>query len=296
MTKKTDNKRQYTFSGIEQRMKEVRAHMSKSKLSKVSKDTLLDACKKQYKNQLIGLSRFEHTYISEDKAEILKIFLKETLQQAEDKTVYVFEGEDKLFFEVAKSLDIAVKVLQFDEDTSMVKDGIFYISNPSTIHGNIILNEKILEIGDAGHRIIMDASFIGLVLPFRIYIDHPNVLGMIMDVGTSFGIQDNPLQIVFTKNACNELERLSKDIQSATLFTYEYLFEVYENIDMYKLYGHMQSVGLSNFEKQYGVKLHRSHVFYYGYVCEKDLTSVQCKKHGKSKRGKYYLIDLREYM
>ncbi len=130
---------------------------------------------KHMKDQIPDLEKFPFQYTSAGASESIFHILADIAAYRKDIPLYVLEGEYEGYAGYGENLNLAFKVVSSEQDFSQLPKGIFFISNPSAIDGNSWSEAFINTIGDAGHEIIYDLTYVGLTEPRQFAVSHPAI-------------------------------------------------------------------------------------------------------------------------
>lgn len=163
---------------------------------------------------VIGLEQFEHAYFTNGSSEGIFHWLAQyatdvtegILSEGESLPLYQFEGEYQGYSEFAKSLGLSIENVKRRDNLSIGKrPGIFIISNPSAIDGNICtrLVDRVIA---AGHKVVLDLAYVGMTLkPMNLNVNNPDVLAVFGSMSKPFGLYYFRIGFAFTNRPIDSL-------------------------------------------------------------------------------------------
>lgn len=156
-------------------------------------------------NQLPDLSNFSYQYVTTGSEGIFHT-LSEILAFKKDTPLYVFAGEYEGYTGYGNNLGLEFNVVNYSDDFSKLTPGIFFISNPSAKDGNLLPNNLLEKIGQCGHEIILDVTYVGLTQPIQIFADKPYISKVIVSLSKPFGLYYYRIGFMFSRQPMPTLE------------------------------------------------------------------------------------------
>jgi len=141
-----------------------------------------------YSRTVSGLGAFSHNYPTSGSSEGIREVLKEVQKKGADH-INVFTGEYEGYAAYAKAYGMGVS--EFDPETlrpEKVRPGTWFVSNPSAIDGNIIPNEFVTALCDAGHSVVLDLAYVGATRSHEFNVNHENVPAVVMSFSKPYGV------------------------------------------------------------------------------------------------------------
>lgn len=126
----------------------------------------IDAYCKHYFRQLPKLSEFPYIYPLSWSSEGIFHILSHIVAFEKEKPLYIFSWEYEWYAAYWGNLWLHFTNISYGSTYSELQPWIFFISNPNSRDGNIIPNEEILAIAEAGHEIILDVAYVGTTKPY----------------------------------------------------------------------------------------------------------------------------------
>lgn len=146
---------------------------------------------------LIGIKDFKHRYPTAGSEEGIREFMTYGANRGLHK-IAVLKGEYEGYKEVAKTrmagglagrwtLNIATEEFE-PRDALKVKGRWFFISNPSARDGNIIPNEYINKLCDAGNYVFYDLAYLDSTKYHEFDLSHPNIKTVVVSASKAYGL------------------------------------------------------------------------------------------------------------
>lgn len=167
---------------------------------------VIEAYLDHFRNQLPDLPVFPHRYVTSGASEAIFHLLAKIAASPQKEPLYVLEGEYEGYTGYGRNLGLTFSTVPETDSLPSLPPGIVFLSNPSARDGNIIENEEIKALCEAGHRIIYDITYVGLTDPYRFDLTHPNIIAVIASLSKPFGIYYHRLGFTFTRFEMKTLE------------------------------------------------------------------------------------------
>jgi hypothetical protein len=216
---------------------------------------------------VIALETFENRYYTNGSSEGIfhwlsqhRTFLGASVD--EDPPLYQFEGEYQGYQEFAHTL--RMKIIDVEASTrpgslSGMKKGIFIISCPSAIDGNIN-SDLVSAVLDAGHKVVLDLAYMGMTdKPLNLDLRHSNILAVFGSLSKPFGLYYYRIGFTYTRHPLPSLygnrwfkNALSLIIAEAVLNRLDHpaLIERYKGLQSRAVLDANISFGLTGYEKK----------------------------------------------
>jgi hypothetical protein len=214
-----------------------------------------------------GLKDFGYRYPTSGSSQGIFHLLADLKQKGLDK-IYMLKGEYEGYREYGNTLGI--KTVEIDSlnysSIKRYKPGVWFISNPSARDGNIIPNEYVMNLCEAGHKVILDLAYVGMTKDYKFNLDHENIVGTVMSLSKPYGLFRFRTGITFTKEPVDSLyaNKWFKDVGRLLLG-----LKVVEDIGVHKLhdkYVGFQSHIIRSLNDGLGLDIKQSDVFLLGYT------------------------------
>lgn len=182
---------------------------------------------RQHLNVLLpGLDSFTNAYPTPGSSQAMFTLMAEWKAKGELTSLAVLEGEYEGYAAYAESLNIPVTVYHDLAVTTPKTGEMWFISNPSAIDGNLINPAKWTAFVAAGHQIVYDAAYIGLITEGTVEVSAPNIRAVLVSPSKVFGVfRYRHTGLCFTRQAVSALygTKWFKDIPALidTLLLYE---------------------------------------------------------------------------
>lgn len=169
-------------------------------------ESLIELYTTVHSTDLPGLATFNNRYVTSGGSEGIFHTLAHIAASRLATPLYTYEGEYEGFGAYATNLGRLVTKLPFDIDPTRLTRGIVYLSNPSARFGNWLPDEIINAWGDAGHEIILDATYVGLTKPRVMPVSHPGISTIITSFSKPYGIYYHRIGLTFSRRPVATLE------------------------------------------------------------------------------------------
>ncbi len=158
----------------------------------------------QSKFAVPALDNFSNQYPTHGASEaIWKIMT--LLKKRRVKNIYVINGEYEGFRVAAEWNDIVVQDVSLDVDPQMLEPSWWFISNPSSRDGNILPNDFVNRICEAGHKVFYDLSFVGTTNPHMFDVSHQNIEVVAFSFSKPYGIFSARVGFAFSREPIESL-------------------------------------------------------------------------------------------
>lgn len=161
---------------------------------------------KHFRAQLPDLKNFPYQYVNGGASEGIFHILAQIAATNNKKPLYVLEGEYEGYSGYGANLGLHFEIVKETGDFKNVEPGIIFISNPSARDGNIIPNEEINAACEAGHKIIYDATYVGLTNLYKFDLKNENIIAVLTSLSKPFGLYYHRIGFTFTRNEMRTLE------------------------------------------------------------------------------------------
>jgi histidinol-phosphate/aromatic aminotransferase/cobyric acid decarboxylase-like protein len=209
-----------------------------------------------YSETVPELNKFSFIYPTSGSSEGIREYLS-LLAFKGIKEIYVLDGEYEGFRETAKTRGIATKEMTID-DLLKAEPGQVLISNPSARDGNIIPNETITQICDAGHKVFYDLAYLGSTPQNEFDLSHPNIVAGCVSLSKPLGLFRYRIGFTFGVEEIPSLyaNKWFKSIPGLLLA--EKVFDTLDVQQLYNKYNSWQSEIIDEVEHEFGLRLEPS--------------------------------------
>lgn len=251
-----------------------------------------------YQNASVpDLRNFSSRYPTAGSEEGIREFLT-WLQSKKVKRIYVLEGEYEGYKAVATTRCIKTIEVSPETNPATLKRGYWFLSNPSARNGNIIPDEFIERICDAGHKVFYDLTYVGLTNPHRFDLGHPNIIAVVASFSKPFGLFSYRIGFALTKE---EIPSLYGNIwfkSIPSLLIAEKVMAEIGPTDITKKYKPIQKQIIGQINETFNLGMKVSDALLLGHLTREDaehLNRNQLKIIEPFKRGKAYRFCLTPY-
>jgi histidinol-phosphate/aromatic aminotransferase/cobyric acid decarboxylase-like protein len=244
-----------------------------------------------------ALANFRYRYFTNGSSEAIFHILALHRITKPDEKVYVLGGEYEGYREYAKCIDLRINEADIQSLDNLEK-GLWLISNPSSRDGNIIPNETIMRICEAGHKVILDCSYVGLTRPHVFEANHPNIVAVLCSMSKPFGLFYYRIGFAFSRFKIESLEsnKWFKNVLSIIIAN-NILSEI-EPGYFYKKYIDMQKNIVDELNAEFRLNMAPSDSILLGYIDKESAAKLPTEilsRIGYLKRGDYYRFCLTPY-
>ena len=151
-----------------------------------------------YKEDAPKLNDFKFKYPTMGSEEGIREIMT-VLQGKGINQIYVLKGEYEGYKAVGETRKIETIEIDENLDPNKLKPGYFFISNPSARDGNIINNEFINNICDAGHKVFYDLAYLGSTKKHEFDLSHENIFSAVISFSKPYGMFYDRMGFTFSK-------------------------------------------------------------------------------------------------
>lgn len=158
---------------------------------------IIDRLVAHHKADVPSLSKFKYRYPTSGSEEGIREYMTQ-LQSRGVKQIYMFKGDYEGYREVAKTRDIETTEVTIGSDYSQLEPGYWFLSSPSARDGNILPEEEIQKICNAGHKIFYDLAYLGATDFHKFDLSHPNIIAGVVSFSKPYGLFYYRIGFTFT--------------------------------------------------------------------------------------------------
>ncbi len=140
-----------------------------------------------YRPAVPALASFPHRYPTSGSEEGIREVMS-LLREEGVGFIYVFRGDYEGYRVVAAQRGILTVEVERGTDPRSLAPGVWFLSNPSAIDGNLLPEEEVLAIAEAGHRLFYDLAYLGSTAPHRYDLSHPSVFAVALSFSKTYGL------------------------------------------------------------------------------------------------------------
>lgn len=230
---------------------------------------IIDRIVEIYSGVVPTLSSFKYRYFTSGSNEGIRSVIAEFASNITyfRRRVHVLTGEYEGYSQYAQmyGIDVVEEGSWGTVNTNYKYDGVWIISNPSAVDGNIIPNKFIRELCDSGNKVILDLSYVGSTMKYIYDVSHPNISHVFLSWSKPYGLFRYRIGFTFSREETKTLygNRWFKDIER--LFQALVIAERIGPEYVWKKYHPLQSKIISDINKEYTSRIVPSDVFLLGY-------------------------------
>lgn len=188
--------------------------------------------------------------------------------------IYILDGEYEGYQEYGKTLGIETEVVQPETNPRSLQPGFWFISNPSARDGNIIPNEFIKSICEAGHRLALDLTYVGTTKPYTFDVEHENIETVFLSFSKPYGLFRSRIGFTFDRQEIPSLyaNKWFKNISNLLI-----ALNVAQKIgpeSLHQKYGPVQLAILDQINKDFALGIRPSDVYLLGYLPQEAADSL----------------------
>jgi hypothetical protein len=185
-------------------------------------EPMIDAVVRGLRKDVPALAEYPYRYPTSGSSEGLFKYLTELRVRQGIERIYTLEGEYEGYAEYGKVLGIQTVAVNPDmADPSELERGIWFISNPSARDGNIIPNEKITALCEAGHQVVLDLAYVGSTREHAFDVSHPNIPVVFFSFSKPYGVFWERIGMTFSREERPSLfaNKWFKDVRGLVIAT-----------------------------------------------------------------------------
>ncbi len=247
-----------------------------------------------YKTTIPSLKDFPYVYFTSGSSEGIFHVLAE-LKAKGLKSITSFKSEYEGYKEYSKTLGIRTEEIR-REKISKLEKGIWFISNPSAIDGNIIEDKNIIDLANQGNEIHLDLAYVGSTQDHVYDVSHENIKTVFLSLSKPYGVFRFRMGFTFSREPIDSLygNKWFKDI-GRTLTAAKIVEEIVPS-KLHRLYNEKQKQIVEKINDDYGIGLEVSDALLLGNI----LNSQELDRSQKTllrpyKRGDGYRLCLTPY-
>lgn len=231
---------------------------------------------KSYSTVVPALSGFDYSYPTSGSSEGL-FHLLANLKTKGVEAINVLEGEYEGYEAQARNLGMKTRIVSIN-NIKKQEPAYWFISNPSARDGNIILNNMINELCDAGNKVILDLAYVGSTTLHEFDVSHENIIAAVMSFSKPYGVFRSRIGgFTFARNEIPSLygNKWFKDV--TRLFQALKIAEEIGPETLHKKYEQTQKRIISGINKEFGLNMKQSDALLLGYMNQSDAIKLDEK-------------------
>lgn len=240
------------------------------------------------KDVMPGLVSFPYRYTSAGASESIFHILSNIKAFESHVPLYILDGEYEGYAGYGENIGLKFTSVPLESSFENLDKGIFFISNPSARNGNILPNDLIEKIGNAGHEIIFDATYVGLTDPKEFLVDHPSIRSVIVSLSKPFGLYYYRIGFCFSRKELLTLyvNKWFKNILSH-LIADEILVK-YRSSELVSLYRLYQARAVERLREMYNLPIKPSDVLILAHIHSSEVPEEKKSEIEEFRRGEWY--------
>lgn len=240
------------------------------------------------KDVMPGLVSFPYRYTSAGASESIFHIVSNIKAFESHLPLYVLDGEYEGYAGYGENIGLKFTSVSLESSFEDLDKGIFFISNPSARNGNILPNELIEKIGNAGHEIVLDATYAGLTDPRELLVDHPSIRSVIISLSKPFGLYYYRIGFCFSRKELLTLyvNKWFKNILSHRIA--EEVLVQYRAGELAGKYRSYQKRATDILKEKYNLPIQPSDVLLLAHIHDDVVPSTQKVELAEFKRGDWY--------
>lgn len=250
-----------------------------------------------YSDYASGLKNFRFRYPTMGSEEGIREIMTK-LQYNGIKEIYMLKGDYEGYKAVAETRKI--KTIEVDENINpkKLRRGYWFMSNPSAKDGNIIPNNLIKEICEAGHKLFYDLAYLGSTKRHNFDLSHENIFASVVSFSKPFGLFYDRIGFTFSRDPIGSLygNKWFKNILNLKIA--ENIVTELKPNTLYNRYRPFQQEIISDINKDFGLNVKASDALLLGYMRKRDVINLNLKQRNlikEFKRGESYRFCLTKY-
>lgn len=244
-----------------------------------------------------ALANFKYQYPTAGSEEGIREVLTVLQGQGVDK-IYVLAGEYEGYREAGKTRKIEAVEVKPDQDPTELEPGYWFISNPSARDGNIICNDFIRAVCDAGHQVFYDLAYLGTTAPHFFDLSHPNIFAAVVSFSKPFGLFYDRIGFTFSRKPIDALYGNKWFKSALALMIAQAIMENIKPSELVKKYQPVQREIIAEINQELDLGMRPSQALLLGHLTAQDaekLSFDQKRMIAKFQRGPGYRFCLTPY-
>lgn len=140
-----------------------------------------------HRQSVPALADFSHRYPTAGSEEGIREVLT-LLREQGVQSIYAYRGDYEGYRAVAEQRGIQTVDVDRGTDPARLPPGVWFLSNPSAIDGNIVPDAIVHSILEAGHRVFYDLAYLGATPPHRYDLSHPGIFAAVISFSKTYGL------------------------------------------------------------------------------------------------------------
>lgn len=162
-------------------------------------EVVADRLRAAFRNEIEGLDGFPWFYPTAGSSEGLFHLLAKARTDGV-RWIYVLEGDYEGYGIQAHNLGLGVHVVREEELDAPRPPGLWFMANPSARDGNWLGDGVLRSILAAGHRVVLDLSYLGSTAARRVDLSHPGIAAVAFSMSKPFGLFRYRIGWIFSRS------------------------------------------------------------------------------------------------
>ncbi len=242
-------------------------------------ESIIEKIIKFYSGYTPSLKDFGFRYPTSGSEEGIREIMT-LLQGSGVRKIYTFRGEYEGYKEVGRTRNIETAEIDIDADPCRLEPGLWFISNPSAIDGNIIPNNIIKRICGAGHKIFYDLAYLGSTRKHRFDLSNENIFAAVLSFSKPYGLFYDRIGFAFSRMEIPSLyaNKWFKNIFG--LMVAEKIVSEMKPDDLYKKYSPVQKSIVKAINNDFGFGMRCSDALLLGCLKDADIPKLDRRQLG----------------
>lgn len=253
-------------------------------------DNAFNALLKLRGREVLGLEDFPIRYPTYGSDHAICEYLTYLKVNEGHDFIYVFENDYEGYVERAKSRGLKPVSMPIDCAPRTLTPAVWFISNPSARDGNVLKDEIVTGLLDAGHRVVYDLAYLGTTAPREFDLRHEGIDAAFVSLSKPYGLFSHRIGLSFFRKSIPSL--IANQLWFKNIFGLTLAARVLEDIDgpsYARKYKERQSTIVNALREESGLPLQPSDAFLLAHISESDsetLTPDQRTTLQRYKRGR----------
>ena len=236
-------------------------------------------------DEVLGLNRFEFRYPTYGSDHAICEYMTHLKVDEGHSFIYVFENDYEGYVERAKSRGLEPRLIPIDCEPTSLSPGVWFISNPSARDGNVLQEDVIGGLLNAGHRIAYDLAYLGTTNDYHFDLRHEGIDAAFVSLSKPYGLFSHRIGLSFFRKPVPSL--IANELWFKNIFGLKLATEVLTHIDSKsyaRKYKTRQSTIVEQLRQESGLPLVTSDAFLLAHITEASTNSLTQEQQTALKR------------
>ncbi len=184
-------------------------------------------------------------------------------------------------------------------DPQDLEPGYWFISNPSARYGNIIDNDFITRICEAGHKVFYDLAYLDSTRPHLFDLSHPNIFAAVVSFSKPYGLFYDRIGFTFSREPIDSLYGMKMWFKNIFALMIAKAVNTELNAgEIYQKYRTVQEEIVAEINREHNLLMIPSDALLLGHITPEDAQSLDLQQLNMIKpfkRGDFYRFCLTPY-